>query len=38
MVRQIRIECEGAACHVRARGNRGRDTYANDRARKLWLE
>ncbi len=38
MVRKIRIEYAGAACHVMARGNQGRDIYADERDRKLWLE
>ena len=38
MARKIRIEYAGAAYHVMARGNQGRDIYADDRDRKLWLE
>ena len=38
MARKIRIEYAGAACHVMARGNQGRDIYADDRDRKLWPE
>ena len=38
MARKIRIEYAGAAYHVVARGNQGRDIYADDRDRKLWLE
>ena len=37
MARKIRIEYAGAAYHVVARGNQGRDIYADDRDRKLWL-
>ena len=37
MARKIRIEYVGAAYHVMARGNQGRDIYADDRDRKLWL-
>jgi putative transposase len=38
MARQIRIEYAGALYHVMARGNQGRDIYADDQDRKLWLE
>ena len=38
MARKIRIEYAGAAYHVMGRGNQGRDIYADDRDRKLWLE
>src|ERR1035437_5793735 len=38
MARKIRIEYAGAAYHVMARGNQGRDIYADERDRKLWLE
>jgi putative transposase len=38
MARKIRIEYAGAAYHVMARGNQGRDIYGDDRDRKLWLE
>ena len=38
MARKIRIEYEGAAYHVMARGNQGRDIYGDERDRKLWLE
>ena len=38
MAGKIRIEYAGAAYHVMARGNHRRDTYADDRDRKLWLE
>jgi hypothetical protein len=38
LARKIGIEYAGAACHVMARGNQGRDIYADDRGRKLWLE
>ena len=38
MARKMRIEYAGAAYHVMARGNQGRDIYADDRDRKLWLE
>ena len=38
MARKIRIEYAGAAYHVMARGNQGRDIYGDDPDRKLWLE
>jgi REP element-mobilizing transposase RayT len=38
MARKIRIEYAGAVYHVMARGNQGRDIYADDQDRKLWLE
>jgi len=38
MARKIRIEYAGAVYYVMARGNQGRDIYADDRDRKLWLE
>ena len=38
MARKIRIEYAGAAYHVMARGNQGRDIYDDERDRKLWLE
>ena len=38
MARKIRIEYAGAVYHVMARGNQGRDIYADDRDSKLWLE
>ena len=37
MARKIRLEYAGAGYHV-ARGNQGRDIYAEDRDRKLWLK
>jgi REP element-mobilizing transposase RayT len=37
MARKIRIEYAGAAYHVMTRGNQGRDIYADERDRKLWL-
>jgi hypothetical protein len=37
MARKLRIEYAGAAYHVMARGNQGRDIYADERDRKLWL-
>jgi hypothetical protein len=37
MARMIRIEYAGAAYHVMSHGNQGRDIYADDRDRKLWL-
>src|ERR1019366_3654410 len=37
MARKIRIEYAGAAYHVMARGNQGRNVYADARDRKLWL-
>jgi hypothetical protein len=33
MARMIRIEYAGAAYHAMARGNQGRDIYADDRDR-----
>ena len=36
--RKIGIEYAGAVCHVLARGNQGRDIYADDQDRELWLE
>jgi hypothetical protein len=38
MARKIRIEWAGAAYHIMARGNQGRDICAHDRNRKLWLK
>ncbi len=38
MARKVRIEYAGAAYHVMARGNQGRDICDDDRDRKLWLE
>jgi len=38
MALKIRIGYAGAAYHVMARGNQGRDIYADDRDRKLWPE
>jgi hypothetical protein len=35
MARKIRIEYAGAAAHVLARGNRGRDIGGDERDRKL---
>jgi putative transposase len=37
MARKLRIEYAAAVYHVMARGNQGRDIYADDRNRKLWL-
>ena len=37
MAHKIRIEYAGAAYHVMARGNQGRDIYADEHDRKLWL-
>ena len=37
MALKLCIELAGAAYHVMARGNQGRDIYADDRDRKLWL-
>jgi hypothetical protein len=34
MARKMRIEYAGAAYHVMARGNQGRDIYADDHDRK----
>jgi len=36
--RKLRLEHAGSACPVLARGNQGRDTQADERDRKLWLE
>ena len=38
MARQIRIEYDGAAYHVMARGNQGQAIFADDLDRKVWLE
>ena len=38
MARQIRIEYDGAAYHVLARGNQGQAIFADDLDRKVWLE
>jgi REP element-mobilizing transposase RayT len=38
MALKIRLEYAGAAYHVMARGNQGRDIYDDERDRKLWLE
>jgi len=38
MARRIRIEYAGVPCHLMARDNQGRDIYADERSRKLWLE
>ncbi len=38
MARKIRIEYAGATYHVMARGNQGRDIYADEPDRELWLE
>jgi hypothetical protein len=38
MARKIRLEYAGAAYHIMARGNQGRDIYAADRNRELWLK
>ncbi len=38
MARKIRIEYAGATYHVMARGNQGRDIYADDPDRKVWLQ
>jgi hypothetical protein len=37
MARKIPIEYARAAYHVMARGNQGRDIYADEPDRKLWL-
>ena len=37
MARKIRLEYAGAAYYALARGNQGRDIYADERDRKLWL-
>ncbi len=38
MARKIRIKYADAAYRVMARGNQGRDIYADDTDRKRWLE
>jgi len=38
MARPIRIEYDGAAYHVMARGNQGQVIFADDLDRKVWLE
>jgi gluconate kinase len=38
MARQIRIEYDGAAYHVMARGNQGQPIFDDDLDRKMWLE
>ena len=38
MARRIRIEYAGATYHVMARGNQGRDIYADEADRKVWLQ
>ena len=38
MARKLRIQYAGAVYHVMARGNQGRDIYADDQDRRLWLE
>ncbi len=38
MARPIRIEYDGAAYHIMARGNQGQAIYADDLDRKVWLE
>jgi putative transposase len=38
VARKIRIEYAGAAYHVMARGNQGRDICGDERDRKLWPE
>ena len=38
LARKIRIEYAGSVYHVMALGNPGRNLYADDRDRKLWLE
>jgi hypothetical protein len=35
MARKTRIEYAGAACHIMARGNQGREIYEDERDRKL---
>ena len=37
MARQIRIEYDGAAYHVMARGNQGQAIFAEELDRKVWL-
>ena len=37
MARKVRFEYAGADYHVMARGNQGRDIYADDLDHKLWL-
>jgi hypothetical protein len=38
MARKIRIEYRGDTYQVMARGNQGRDIYADDQDRNLWFE
>ena len=38
MARQIRIEYDGAAYHVMARGNQGQATFEDDPDRRTWIE
>ena len=38
MARKLRMQYAGAVYHVMARGNQGRDIYADDQDRRLWLE
>jgi putative transposase len=38
MARQIRIEYDGAAYHIMARGNQGQAVFADALDRRVWLE
>jgi REP element-mobilizing transposase RayT len=38
MARALRIEFEGAAYHVMARGNQGKPIFADDQDRELWVK
>ena len=38
MARQVRVEYEGALCHVMARGNQGQSIVVDDLDRLVWLE
>jgi hypothetical protein len=37
MARQVRVEYEGALCHVMARGNQGQSIVVDDLDRLVWL-
>ena len=38
MARALRIEYEGAAYHVMARGDQGEPIFADDRDREVWVK
>ena len=38
MARQVRVEYEGALCHVMARGNQGQSIVVDDLDRLVWVE